>query len=185
MLWNEHSNLEGLHAPFSASQYHWVNYDADKLIRTYRNNKKKEEGTRLHNLASLLIKDRIRVEDIDKAFNRFVNDAIDFDMQSEQVLYFSDYFFGTADAIKYDTRKKELYIFDLKTGSTKPSFIQLDIYAAFFCLEYGIKPEKLYIQTRLYQFDKCKVNEPDPEAIRDLMDLIIEFDHILREENKS
>ena len=106
-------------------------------------------------------------------------------MQSEQVLYFSDYFFGTADAIKYDQRKKELYIFDLKTGSTKPSFIQLDIYAAFFCLEYGIKPEKLYIQTRLYQFDKCKVNEPDPVAIRDLMDLIIEFDHILREENKS
>lgn len=185
MEWNKHLELTGLHAPFSASGYHWVNYDAPKLIRTYRNLKKKDEGTHIHNVASILINDRIRVEEKPKAFNMFVNDSIDMRMKSEQVLYYSRFFFGTADAIKYDVRRKELHIYDLKTGSTKPSFTQLDIYAALFCLEYNIKPEKLYFQTRLYQFDGCTINEPDPSDIRDLMERIKEFDHILKEEDQS
>ena len=30
MIWNKHSNLEGLHAPFSASQSAWLRYDDEK-----------------------------------------------------------------------------------------------------------------------------------------------------------
>ena len=36
-----------------------------------------------------------------KALNMFVNDAIGFKMTSEQVLYYSDNSFGTADAILF------------------------------------------------------------------------------------
>ena len=44
----KHSNLEGLHAPFAASQSAWLRYDDDKALDVYRNKKAKELGTRLH-----------------------------------------------------------------------------------------------------------------------------------------
>lgn len=179
MKWNDHSDLSGLHAPFSASKYNWVNYDDDKLIQTYYNSKRAKEGTELHEIASLLIKKRIRVDYIPNAFNMFVNDAIDLKMESERVLFYSKFFFGTTDAILYNPRKKELRIHDLKTGTGKVSFLQLDIYAALFCLEYKVNPEKLYIEERIYQFDTCEVNQADPENIRNLMELIKHFNKIL------
>lgn len=183
MNWNNHLNLAGKHAPFSASGYHWLGYDVEKMLSVYRNSKKKEEGTILHDLASQLIRNKVKVANEPKAFNMFVNDSIDDKMTSEQVLYFSDYFFGTADAIRFNKRKKELYIYDLKTGRTKPSFKQLNIYAALFCLEYNVNPIKLYIETRLYQFSGCEVNIPDPEEILCIMDLIREFNDALVYEN--
>ena len=36
MNWNRHSDLEGSHAFLSASKYHWINYDADKLADSYK-----------------------------------------------------------------------------------------------------------------------------------------------------
>ena len=35
MNWNRHSDLMGTHAFLSASKYHWLNYDADKLAESY------------------------------------------------------------------------------------------------------------------------------------------------------
>ena len=32
MLFNNHSNLEGLHAPFGASRSSWLRYTDDKII---------------------------------------------------------------------------------------------------------------------------------------------------------
>ena len=44
----KHSNLEGLHAPFSPSQSSWLRYDEEKAAEVYANKKAAEMGTRLH-----------------------------------------------------------------------------------------------------------------------------------------
>jgi hypothetical protein len=44
MQWNDHSNLEGLHATFGASNYHWINYDVDKMLQVFQSNKAKQLG---------------------------------------------------------------------------------------------------------------------------------------------
>ena len=109
----------------------------------------------------------------------FVNDAIGFSMESEQVLYYSDNCFGTADAIKF--KDNFLQIHDLKTGLSKPSFKQLDIYAALFCLEYGEDPHKIQIEQRLYQGKGYEINLPDPDLIADIMTKIVMYDKLLDE----
>ena len=37
MNFNKHSDLEGCHAFLSASKYHWINYDDEKLVTAYEN----------------------------------------------------------------------------------------------------------------------------------------------------
>ena len=44
----KHSNLSGLHAPFSASSSAWLRYSDDKLLTVFENLKAKEIGTKLH-----------------------------------------------------------------------------------------------------------------------------------------
>ena len=39
MNFNRHYNLEGLHAPFSASQSAWLRYDDDKAKEVYEKKK--------------------------------------------------------------------------------------------------------------------------------------------------
>lgn len=177
MNFNNHSDLKDAHAFLSPSSYHWLNYTPEKLITTYNNQKAKEEGTILHAYASMAIQKRLKQASQKKALNMFINDAIGYKMTSEQVLYYSRNSFGTADAISFKTNM--LRIFDLKTGITPPSFKQLDIYAALFCLEYGINPKDIQIEERIYQGNGFDVNIPDPLYIQDIMDRIIEFDVIL------
>jgi hypothetical protein len=55
-------------------------------------------------------------------------------MRPEQVLYFSNNCFGTADAIAYNEKKKFLRIHDFKSGKIPASLHQLEIYASLFCL---------------------------------------------------
>ena len=45
MQFNQHRNLEGLHAPFSPSQYSWLRYDDDKALEVYNNKQASEIGT--------------------------------------------------------------------------------------------------------------------------------------------
>lgn len=154
LKFNNHNELNGMHAFLSPSGYHWLKYDKDKLKKNWRNRQNMARGTYLHELASMMIKTRTKAAPHRKALNLFVNDAIGFRMNSEVVLYYSDNCFGTADAIRFDKDTLELRIFDLKTGESKPSFDQLLIYAALFCLEYGYDPRKLKLmQLRLYQFN--------------------------------
>lgn len=173
----KHSNLEGLHAFLSASSYHWLNYSDAKLAEVYRNNLAKEQGTRLHAFASECIKLGRKQPDNNDTLNMFVNDAIGFKMNSEQVLYYSMNCFGTADAISF--RKNMLRIHDLKTGKTKAHFEQLEIYAALFCLEYDIKPADIDIELRIYQSGKVVTLVPELEDIVHIMDRIISADKIL------
>lgn len=177
MNFNEHYDLRDQHSFLSPSNYHWMNYSPEKLVAVYKNQQAKEEGVLLHEFASVAIVKRIKLANHKKALNMFVNDCIGFRMQSEQILYYSDNSFGTADAISF--RDKQLRIFDLKTGVTKPSFKQLDVYSALFCLEYEVDPTTIEIEERIYQGNGFEVMIPDPLYIQDIMDRIVEFDGII------
>ena len=173
MNFNRHSDLAGKHAFLSASKYHWVNYSEEKLVETYLNAKAKERGSALHQLAHDLIVLGVKLPKNKETLNEYVNDAIGFKMASEQVLFYSYISFGTADAISF--RKNFLRIHDLKTGDSPAEMIQLEIYAALFCLEYNTKPEEIEIELRIYQSDLVDVERPIPERIRDIMNTIIKF----------
>ncbi len=177
MNFNEHWNLEGKHAFLSASKYHWINYDEDRLISAYRNWKAKERGTRLHAFACEAIQLGIKLSNSKRTLNRYVNDAIGFGMTPELILYYSDNCFGTADAISFDGQL--LRIHDLKTGTTAASFHQLEIYTALFCLEYGFDPHDIDIVLRIYQSDEILEDSPDPDAIVDIMNTIVDFSRIV------
>lgn len=177
MNFNEHYNLKGKHAFLSGSNHHWINYDQEKLKQVFINAKAKEEGTILHDFASMAVKKKIKLAPLKKALNLFVNDAIGFGMESEQVLYYSDNCFGTADAILF--KDNVLRIHDLKTGFSKVSFNQLHIYAAMFCLEYHVDPSTIAIIERIYQHNTFEEFEADPIVVKMIMDTIVEFDIII------
>lgn len=177
MNFNRHWELRGKHAFLSASNYHWLNYDSDKLISVYENFKAKERGTRLHEFACEAIELGVKLSNSKRTLNRYVNDAIGYGMTPELILYYSDNCFGTADAIKFDGT--ELRIHDLKTGKTPASFHQLEIYAALFCLEYDVNPSEIDICLRIYQLDEVLEETPDADEILAIMDIIIEFDKVI------
>lgn len=178
MVFNKHSGFEGQHAFLGASNYHWINYDEDKLRASYFNYLAKEKGTRLHALASECIKLGIKLPKSKKSLNSFVNDAIGFKMNSEQTLLYSENAFGTADAISF--KNDLLRIHDLKTGVTPTSMHQLEVYAALFCLEYKMKPSEIEMELRIYQSDEIMVSHPEVDLIVPIMDKIITFDKYIR-----
>lgn len=180
MNWNDHSKLKGQHAFLSASKYHWINYDMEKLIESYSNFQAAQKGTELHRIACDLITNKIRLPRSNKTLNLYVNDAIGFQMIPEQVLYYSENCFGTADTICY--RNKTLRIHDFKSGATPGHMEQLLVYNALFCLEYHIKPENIeHTELRIYQFDDYISYEPTIEEIDDIIGLIINFDDKITE----
>ena len=173
--WHDHHELEGTHAFLGASKYQWLNYSDDVLIKRYNTSFAQDIGTLMHELASDLIKNRIKLNKSDShiidlimakhyipksAYDNnmllnvlvpFVKDAIGFRMDSEVILFYDYLCYGTADAIKYSEVKKELRIHDLKTGVTVASFKQLIIYSAMFYTEYRISPFENQTILRLYQ----------------------------------
>ncbi len=177
MNWNKHSNLEGQHAFLGASKFHWINYGKDKIKDAYLNFLAAQKGTVLHEFAAQCIRLKQRLPKSQKTLNMYVNDAIGFKMIPEQILYYSDNAFGTADAIMF--RDKMLRIHDLKTGITPAHMEQLEVYAALFCLEYGYKPSDIKIELRLYQSDDVLIFSPTSEDIVPIMDKIISFDKVI------
>ena len=177
MIFNTHSDLAGKHAFLSASKYSWTNYDEEKLDATYLTHLAAARGTALHELAMNLIQLGVKMGRSRTTLNMYVNDAIGYRMQTEQVLKYSDNAFGTVDAISF--RKNLLRIHDLKTGVTKCSMRQLMIYAAFFCLEYGFKPAEIEMELRIYQNDDVEILVPDPHDIIEIMDKVRRFDQLI------
>ena len=55
MNFRKHLELEGRHAPFSASQSSWLRYNDDKAVDTYLNLRAKEMGTIIHEWAAQTI----------------------------------------------------------------------------------------------------------------------------------
>ena len=174
MKFNTHSNLEGQHAFLSASKYHWINYNEEKLDITFKKFLAAQRGTRLHAFACESIGLGIKLPKSRKTLNLYVNDAIGYKMSTEQTLYYSPNCFGTADAISF--RQNFLRIHDLKTGETATSMHQLEIYMALFCLEYRINPADIKAELRIYQSDEVVIHEPLIEDIRQIIDKIIIFD---------
>ncbi len=177
MNFNKHYELSGRHAFLGASQYHWINYDSDKLVASYSSFLARQRGTELHDFAAQCIKLGQKLPRSKKTLNMYVNDAIGYKMTPEQVLYFSDNCFGTADAIIF--RDGLLRIHDLKTGVTPAHMEQLMIYAALFCLEYKVKPSEIAMELRIYQSDEVVIHEPEVDEIIPIMDKIITFDKLI------
>ena len=177
MNFNKHSNLEGQHAFLGASKYHWINYSEDKVAESYSRFLATQKGTQLHEFAAQCIRLGQKLPKSKKTLNAYVNDAIGFKMIPEQILFYSDNCFGTADAIVF--RGDELRIHDLKTGVIPAHMEQLEVYAALFCLEYKVKPADIRMELRLYQSDDILVANPTVEDIAPIMDKIITFDRII------
>ena len=177
MNWNKHSGFEGSHAFLGASKYHWVNYTEDKLVEAYTRYTAAQRGTILHEYAAQSIRLGQKLPRNKKTLNMYVNDAIGFRMKPEQVLYYSDNCFGTADAICF--RNGMLRIHDLKTGIIPAHMEQLLIYAALFCLEYKVKPAEIEMELRIYQNDEILVHSPEVDEVVPVIDKIITFDKLL------
>lgn len=177
MNFNRHSNLEGQHAFLGASKYHWINYDETKVAELYSKFLVTQKGTILHGFAAQCIRLGQKLPRSQKTLNMYVNDAVGFKMTPEQILYYSENCFGTADAIAF--RNGLLRIHDLKTGVIPAHMEQLEIYAALFCLEYKVKPGEIEIELRLYQGNDIIFLQPTVEDIVPIMDKIISFDKII------
>jgi len=177
MKWNPHWDLQGKHAYLGASKYHWLNYDDEKMALAYKRYLAIERGTKLHAFAAQCIELGQPLPDEPKTLNMYVNDSIKLKMKSEQVLYYSDNCFGTADAICF--RNKKLRIHDLKTGEVPAHMEQLIIYASLFCLEYKVKPGDISFELRIYQNDDALVCNPTAEDILPVMDKIKVADRII------
>lgn len=205
MLWNDHSRdiQKGEHAFLGASQYAWINYDEEKLEDRWRSQFARPMGTALHELASKMIDNRIKLSmadrhmvllylldnniprsviDLDKILYNlvpYVKDGIGFRMKTEQPLVYSENVFGTADAIIFDDKKKFLRIHDYKSGTTPANLKQLEIYAALFCLEYHYKPYEIDMELRIYQNGEILVGNPQADDILPTMDKIITFSKLV------
>lgn len=180
MKFYDHKSLEGLHAPFTASQSSWLRYDDEKIIEVYNNKKASEMGTRLHAWAAETINLGLKQPKSKKTLCAYVNDAIGYKMNTEVVLFYSEHFFGTADAISF--RNGVLRIHDLKTGKVgkiESHMEQLEVYTALFCLEYKVKPSDIQIELRVYKSDEVIVWNPTAEDIVPIMDKIVHLDKLL------
>ena len=199
MIFNKHSDLEGKHALLGASKHSWINYDDEQLMRAYVNSFATTVGTLVHDYARDKIFYRQQMEDncseknalllhllkndipyrvipLDQIFYNllpYVNDAIGYKMTPEQVLYYNEYSFGTADCISYS--RNILRIHDLKTGSNPASMDQLMIYAAWFFLEYKkeVNFQKSRTELRLYQNNEVIVHTPSNQEIAGMMDRVV------------
>lgn len=178
MIFNNHSNLEGRHAFLGASKYHWINYDESKVIDSYSKFLATQKGTVLHDFAAQCIRLGQKLPRSQKTLNLYVNDAIGYKMTPEQILYYSENCFGTADAISF--RDGFLRIHDYKSGAVPAHIEQLEIYAALFCLEYRVKPSDINIELRLYQSNEVLCHEPTADDILQIMNKIVDFDKIIR-----
>ena len=202
MKWNEHRNLEGCHAFLSPSKYTWMTKTNEEIVQSYTNSYSQAIGTLMHAYAADYIRFREKLKksdsrsakidlmrrgipefaiDIRSFFNTvmtYVNDSIDYMMDPEIPLYYSDLCFGTADSIQYSNGL--LRIHDLKTGQTIAKMDQLKGYAALFFLEYGYKPDRVHTELRIYQSDDILVLEPEPEEIKEVMEVIVEKDRVLQ-----
>lgn len=173
----QHSELRDTHALMSASKPHWLRYDDEKVADMVDKAMTATKGTRLHALAKMLIDEGVPLPDTSQTLNMYVNDCIGFRMQTEVTVFYTYNAYGTADAIEF--RDGILYIFDLKNGVNKANSEQLEVYAAYFCLEYKVKPHKIMYDLRIYQHDQVYRIETNGDRIREIMDRIIYVESII------
>ena len=177
---NKNLRLIGQHAFLSPSNYHWLDYDEDKLRRVYYQKQLTSRGDKLHAFAQQAIELRIKQADNGTTLSTYINDAIGFRMEPEIPLYYSDDCFGTTDAIGCreerwpDGKFMTLRISDLKTGLTPADMKQLLIYAGIFFFEYRSLFDVRTTRTvlRIYQNDAIEELIPETPEILMVMDRI-------------
>ena len=189
MKFNSHPELVGKHAFLSPSGYHWIRYTDDKILDRLETSMSAQHGTRLHEIAAELIDLGMNLPKTQTTLNMYVNDAIGFRMSPEVSLMASYNAFGTADSISFRKERVKdkvmtLRIHDLKTGVHPAKMDQLKIYAAYFCIEYAVNPNDIYIELRIYQNDDFtftnSVEDPDLGAdILTIMGRTLHFDKII------
>lgn len=180
LLFKKHLHLEGQHSFLSPSQYHWINYDEEKLRFRYKTLKAALEGVEHHRYAAICIEEGIVQDNETTTVGLYINQCIQYKMHPEVVLFYSPNSFGTVDAIAY--RYRILRISDLKTGVSRTSEWQLYVYAALFCLEYGIDPFSMRgIELRIYQDGGVRPYPGDPVKVKEIMEKIERFDGILNQ----
>jgi hypothetical protein len=190
MRFNPHYELRDKHANLMApSMISWINYDDDQMDKRIYAAQAARLGDRKHALAAELIVLRVKLPNIQKTINMYVNDAIGYKMQTEQALYYSDNCFGTTDAISFRqdpiSSRWMLRIHDLKTGSTRTSMKQLEIYTCIFCLEYNYDPADIDIELRIYKGDDIEIYIPDLDDLLHIIDSIKTFDKRIEEIKKE
>lgn len=184
MHFKKHSHLEGQHAFLSPSSYHWINYDEAKLQFRWKTLRAALEGVEQHRYAAIAIEEKEFQDDETTTLGLYINQCIQYKMSPEVVLYYSPNAFGTVDAIAY--RYRRLRISDLKTGVSRVSVHQLEVYVALFCLEYGIDPFHMRgIELRIYQDNECRIYDADPAEIKEIMNKIVLFDQIIDDLRKE
>jgi hypothetical protein len=180
----KHSHLEGQHAFLSPSTYHWINYDEKKLEFRWKALQAALLGTEQHRYAAIAIEEKEFQDDETTTVGLYINQCIQHKMSPEVVLYYSPNAFGTVDAIAY--RYRRLRISDLKTGVSRVSEHQLEVYAALFCLEYEIDPFSMRgIELRIYQERSVQEYVGDPAYIKGIMVKIVKFDQVLNDLRKE
>jgi hypothetical protein len=177
IILNRHPEIEDRHAIFGGSKYAWTNKTPEENANDIFKDDAAVLGTKLHDLARRHIELDIPMGRSQKTLNLYINHALKYGMVPEVALKASPYHFGKADALSFDKNGK-LKIFDLKTGVRPASFRQLEIYAAFFIMEYapmlGINPNDLDIELRIYQNDDVLIGTPSANDIRPIIDNITE-----------
>lgn len=185
IVFNDHYRYADRHSFLSPSKYHWINYDPEKMRSVYETQIMAAKGTALHELAKRLITHRVKLPRNRKTINAYVNDAIGYMMTPELILFYSDNCFGTADALSFrldvETGLMLLRIHDLKTGKTRTSVHQLEVYAAIFCLEYDFSPTEILMEFRIYQNDDVQIFDGDPAVVQDIMNKIVSYDRLIEE----
>lgn len=186
---NTHPKLEGTHAVLSPSNPAWLRYTTERLVERLSTIRAAALGSELHETAARNIKRRIRLLPHDEwpVLDLYVNDAIEYNMLPEQMLFYSVNCYGTADAIGFqeyighEQYDGFLRIHDLKTGSSKVTMDQLYIYAGLFCREYGFKPFRIDGELRIYQGDQVISTELDRTYLSFVYDRIKWGDETIEE----
>ena len=182
MRFNRHSDLEGKHSLLSPSKSAWLRYEDHKIERIFMEHLAHVRGTEEHAFAASAIKLGHRMPDEPKTMNMYVNDCIGWRMKPEIALYWSDFCFGTADALGFVESQQILRVSDLKTGKTPTTFDQLVVYAALFCLEYEFpRPWEIEVELRIYQGNGVKEHFPDGDEIFRAMDRILTGTRLLEQ----
>lgn len=135
------------------------------------------EESKLSSYGSILLKNVGTLpKEVFETARMYINDGIQYRMTVEQPLVYSEFSFGTADTISF--RDNLLRISDYKSGDHPASMQQLMVYAAYFFLEYAIKPRDVHTELRIYQSAEILLSEPDHEEIQEVMAKTIEVNRI-------
>lgn len=190
MRFHSHLELAGKHATLMApSNYSWINYDEDKMTKTVFTRQAARLGDKKHAFAKEAIELRQKQPDVQKTLNMYINDAIGYKMTPELPLFYSYNCFGTADALSFrqdsKTERMILRIHDLKTGTTRTSMKQLEIYACLFCLEYTVDPAEIDIELRIYKSDQIEIYIPDLDDLMHIIDKIKIYDQLIEQIDKE